>query len=140
MDFDTTVPLHLPRSEGSDMRTPDIAEAIGPDVFTGRPESLAIGPIDRNCAVITYPKTKGEKAAPRSGGLGGESAIGAEVPDPHRQVLATRRLHPGEAQVALLVLSHGRHLDRHARTRINHALFDQSRLGSSALAVDGKSR
>src|SRR5262249_44708335 len=106
------------------MRTLDIAEAIGPDVLIGRPESLAIGPIDRDCAVITYPKINGEKAAARSGRLGGESAIG-EFPNPHRQVLAARRLHPGKAQVALLILSHGRHLDRHARTRINHALLDQ---------------
>ena len=108
------------------MRTPDIAEAIGPDVFIGRPESLAIGPIDRNCAVITYPKTGGEKAATRSSDLGRENAIGVKVPHPHGQVLAARRLHPDEAQVALLVLSHGRHLDRHARTGINHALLNQS--------------
>src|SRR5260370_1305290 len=135
------------------MRSPDIGGAIGPDVFIGRPEGLAIGWIEHYCAVITYPKRYVEKAETRSCGLGGELAIplllsffllllssfvGAiRLPlsffllllsfffgaNPHRQVLGARRLHPGQAQVPLLVLIHGRHLDRHARTGINHPSF-----------------
>ena len=39
-------------SEGSDMRQPDIGGAIGPIVFVGRPEGLAIGRIEYRRAVI----------------------------------------------------------------------------------------
>src|SRR3989441_3916253 len=115
------------RRKGSDMRPPDIAGAIVPDVFIGRPEGPAIGRIEHRCAVITYPETKGEKAAARSRDRGGEVARVIEGADPHRQILAARRLHPSQAQVAPAVLIHGRHLDRHAHTGIDHALLEQCR-------------
>jgi len=54
------------------MRFPDIPTAIGPDEFIGRKERLVIGRIEHGGAVITDPKTSGEKAAARSlkeGGL-----------------------------------------------------------------------
>src|SRR5258708_29178869 len=69
------VNLRTLRSEGSDMRSPDIGGAIGPDVFIGRPEGLAIGWIEHYCAVITYPKRYEEKAETRSGGPCSEIAV-----------------------------------------------------------------
>jgi hypothetical protein len=54
----------LLHSEGPNMRSPDIGNAIGPDVFIGRKEGLVIGRIEHCGAVVAYPKTKGEKLSP----------------------------------------------------------------------------
>ena len=75
-------PLLSVRSEGIDMRSPNIGLGIGPGVFIGRPEGQIVGGIEHYCAVITYAKANVEKPEARSGGLGGPACA-----NPHGQVL-----------------------------------------------------
>ena len=72
----------LLRSEGPDVRPPDIGTAIGPDVFIGRKKRQVIGRIEHCGAVITYPKISGEKASARSGDGCGEITIRVQGSNP----------------------------------------------------------
>ena len=97
--------------------------AVGAGVLVGRPEGRAVGRVEDDGAVVADPEVVGEEAQ-----LPGAASYELKWPwvsraaHPHRDVLGARRLHPGEAQVAVAVDGDGGHLDGHARAGVDHAL------------------